>query len=243
MRSTLPLRLLLLASCAITGAAHAQTAQFQGNAFENQGLVGVGRVGAQSRDQFGDTLGSLGSGMVADLTRWRRSGDGYSGVFFMLPDRGYNIAGAVDYQGRLQRFGVDFLPFTTTGAAGGAQNQLRLSLTETIGLREANGTPTTGLNPSGFRPAGNGLPILPTGRSGRIALDNEAVVRGRDGSFWVSDEYGPYVYRFRPDGVLLGAIRPPDALIPIRNGAVNFSSNNAPAGQRAPVPADPVIGC
>jgi uncharacterized protein YhjY with autotransporter beta-barrel domain len=239
------LKLSLLSSLAFVASAAAQTTVFQGQSFENQGLVGVGRLDVRLRDGFGDTLGSLGSGMVADLTRWRRAGDSYSGVFFMLPDRGYNIAGTVDYQGRLQQMGVNFTPIGTTGSApagGGQQTQMQLNLTNTIGLREANGTPTTGLDPNGFRAAGEGFPILPTGRNGRVTLDNEGVVRGRDGSFWVSDEYGPYIYRFRPDGVLLGAIQPPAALIPIRGGQPNFSSNNAPTGQAAPIPADPVTG-
>lgn len=236
---------LLLAGVALAGGATAQTVSFQGQSFENQGLTGIGRVSPLLRDQFGDTLGSLGSGMVADLTRWRRNGDGsYSGGFFMLPDRGYNIAGTVDYQGRLQQMGVVFTPFGTTGSATGAdqQNQIRLNLERTIGLRDSNGGPTTGLDPNGFRAAGNGFPNLPTGRNGRLTLDTEGVVRGRDGSFYISDEYGPYIYRYRPDGTLLGAIRPPDALIPIRGGVNNFASNNPPTGQAAPVPADPVTG-
>ena len=161
----------------------------------------------------------------------------------MLPDRGYNIAGTVDYQGRLQRFGVAFTPFGTAGGGGGsAPNQIRLNLTDTIGLRDASGNLTTGLDPTGLRAAGQGFPILPTGSNGRITVDNEAVVRGRDGSFCISDEYGPYIYRFRADGTWLGAIRPPDALIPIRQRQNNFSSNNPGMGQSAPIPADPTTG-
>lgn len=239
------LKALLLAGVALAGGATAQTVTFQGQSFQNQGLSGVGRVSPLLRDGFGDTLGSLGSGMVADLTRWRRNGDGsYSGGFFMLPDRGYNIAGTVDYQGRLQQMGVAFTPFGTAGSASGAdqQNQIRLNLERSIGLRDSNGGPTTGLDPNSFRPAANGFPNLPTGRNGRLTLDTEAVVRGRDGSFYISDEYGPYIYRYRPDGTLLGAIRPPDALIPIRAGQNNFASNNPPTAQPAPVPADPVTG-
>ncbi|WP_421995369.1 esterase-like activity of phytase family protein [Roseococcus sp.] len=237
-------RSLLLAGCAALATAHgasAQSVSFRGQTFKNQGLAGVGRVSPQLRDGFGDTLGSLGSGMVADLTRWRRNGDSYSGVFFMLPDRGYNIAGTIDYQGRLQQMGVAFTPLGTSGSTG-QQNQIQLNLQQTIGLRDNNGVPTTGLDPTGFRAAGNGFPILPTGSNGRVTLDNEGIVRGRDGTFYVSDEYGPYIYRYRADGTLIGAIRPPNALIPIRNGQPNFASNNPPVGQAAPVPADPVTG-
>ena len=63
-----------------------------------------------------------------------------------------------------------------------------------------------------------------------------------DGSFFISDEYGPYIYRFSATGRMLGAIRPPDALIPIRKGQQNFSSNNPGPGGSAPVPPNPETG-
>lgn len=238
------LRSLLLAGCASLACTHgaaAQSVSFQGQTFENQGLAGVGRVSPQLRDGFGDTLGSLGSGMTADLSRWRRNGDSYSGVFFMVPDRGYNIAGTIDYQGRLQQMGIGFTPLGTSGSTS-AQNQLQASLQQTIGLRDGNNLPTTGWDPSGVRAAGNGFPILPIGPNGRVTLDNEGLVRLRDGTFFVSDEYGPGLYRFTADGRMLNAIQAPAALIPMRNGVPNFSSNNPGAGQSAPVPADPVTG-
>ena len=49
-----------------------------------------------------------------------------------------------------------------------------------------------------------------------------------DGSFWVSDEYGPYIYKFDQTGNMVTAIRPPEAYIPRRNGSVSFSANTAP---------------
>src|SRR5947207_449204 len=54
----------------------------------NHGLVGVGNISASSLDAFGETLGSF-SGL--QITGWTNRGDGsYSGVFNLLPDRGYN---------------------------------------------------------------------------------------------------------------------------------------------------------
>ncbi len=226
------------------GSAAAQTVSVNGSSFASQGLVGVGRVGAQARDGFGDTL-SLGSSMMLDLTRWRGAGDGFTGVLYGLPDRGWNTNGTVDYQGRLQRFMISFAPYTGSAAlpAGAAQQaQLGLTLNQTLGLTDGNGTPTTGLDASGVRAAANGFPNLPIGSNGRVTLDSEGLVRGRDGSFWVSDEYGPYIYRFNANGQMLGAIRPPDAFIPIRNGVENFASNNPPAGGTAPNPVNPVTG-
>lgn len=65
-----------------------------------------------------------------------------------------------------------------------------------------------------------------------------------DGTFWVSDEYGPYIYKFSAAGRMLQAISPPGAYIPQRNGAVSFSANSPPIfdPSRAVTPKDPVSG-
>lgn len=100
-------------------------------------------------------------------------------------------------------------------------------------------TPTTGLDADG---SGHylypGFPDLPIstyygdgfGSSGskhqRIPLDDEGLVLGADGTFWVSDEYGPYIYHFSAEGTMLAAIRPPDAFIPMRNGSESFSADS-----------------
>jgi hypothetical protein len=217
--------------------AQAQTVAFEGITFVNKGLVGVGRLPSDAKDKQGDTLGGIGSGMVADLSSWRRDGESYRGVLYMLPDRGWNTEGTVDYPGRLQVFDIEFRP--STGAA--QQAQLRLTYTDSILLHEADGTPTTGLDPTDVRKAANGFPDLPVAR-GHVSLDNEGVVRAADGSFWISDEYGPYVYHYTPDGKMLSAIRPPEAFIPLRGGMENFASNNPPAGGAAPKPVNPESG-
>lgn len=36
-----------------------------------------------------------------------------------------------------------------------------------------------------------------------------------DGSFFASDEYGPYIYRISATGEILGAIQPPRAIVPL----------------------------
>jgi len=111
-------------------------------------------------------------------------------------------------------------------------------------LVDAGGTPLTGLDSAenGIRAPAAAFPAMPQARNGHVAIDSEAVVRLRDGSFFISDEYGPYIYRFSPQGRMLGAIRPPDAFIPRSKGADHFSSNNPGAGQSAPVPANPDSG-
>lgn len=118
-------------------------------------------------------------------------------------------------------------------------------------------TPVTGLDAdaTGFITY-PGFPILPVatyvgngfggpGPGGRrIAIDSEGLVLGDDGTFWVSDEYGPYVYQFSKQGRLLQAIQPPAAFIPHRNGSVSFSANSPPLYDptRKVIPADPESG-
>ena len=52
--------------------------------------------------------------------------------------------------------------------------------------------------------------------------------------FWVSDEYGPYIYRFSADGALVQTIQPPEAIIPLDDdGNIMFTSEEDPATGRA----------
>jgi hypothetical protein len=235
--------LLALAAAALGApaaiAAEAQSVTVDGAVFVNRGLVGVGRVPADAKDKLGDTLGGLGSGMAADLSQWQRKGDTYSGVFYMLPDRGWNTEGTLDYQGRLQKFAITFTP--DSGNATASQNQLRLDYQDAILLHEADGKSTTGLDATEVRQAAGGFPDLPSA-GGKISVDNEGVVLAPDGSFWISDEYGPNIYHYAADGTLLGAIQPPPALVPMRGGVENFASNNPPKGGAEPKPKNPERG-
>lgn len=65
-----------------------------------------------------------------------------------------------------------------------------------------------------------------------------------DHGFWVSDEYGPYVYKFTSTGHMVQAIRPPDAILPHRNDTVSFSAASATVydPDHLPVPEDPETG-
>lgn len=231
--------LLASALCLATSPALGQTATnvtLNGTTFSNQGLQGVGRMPAALRDKFGETFGSM-SAMQIDLRSWRRNADGsYVGTLYALPDRGYNVASTTNYIPRYNIISLSFNPYTGAAAlpAGAAQqNQIGLTLRDTILFTDSNGTPFSGLDPastgtaSTFRPAANGLPNLPLTGNGRLALDPEGIVRAADGSFWVSDEYGPYIYRFAADGKLLSAIAPPSSLIPLRNGVTHFGATES----------------
>jgi hypothetical protein len=236
-RAALPL--LVLASF-LAAPISAQIVNFNGETYINQGLVGVGFLPANTLDQFGETFGSF-SAFTFDQSSWKLNNDGsYSGTLYTQPDRGYNAASTTNYIPRYNELAVTFTPAPSGSAS---QNQVGLTLVNSTKFTESNGTPFTSLDPTssgtGSRP---GLPPLPQAFNGRLSLDAEGIVRLRDGSLYVSDEYGPYIYRFAASGELLGVVRPPEALIPKRAGADSFASNNPGVGQPAPVPANPTAG-
>ena len=233
-------------------AAHAQsTTVVNGTSFTLHGLVGTGSLPANLRDEHGETFGSI-SGLVADKSTWTRVGDTYSGVFYAAPDRGYNVAGTIDYTARINRLEMSFTP-AAVGATGLPQNQINLRLTQSTRLYEAvagGGTrAVSGLDPvpgglatGGARPATSWLPQLPQTHNGKLALDAEGIVLLKDGSRLVSDEYGPSIYRFSANGQFMGALPVAASVRPVRNGVNDYSSNNPAVGQPAPVPANPVRG-
>jgi len=241
-------RAALMASTILTvfvtaTAVQAQSVMFEGQTFVNKGLVGVARVPSNMVDEFGDTI-SIGSGMALDLTSWSTNGNGtYTGKLYMLPDRGWNTQGTVDYQGRMHKFQIKFKPFT--GASTTLQNQLTLDYKGSTAFKKDGKVKTTGIDPTGVFPATGQFPVLPMA-NGALPTDNEAIVLPGDDTVWISDEYGPYIYHYSMNGKLLEAIRPPEAFIPKRKDSTgatvdNFSSNNPPAGSTYNA-GNPVMG-
>ena len=128
---------------------------------------------------------------------------------------------------------------------------------DTILLHGPDGKPTTGLDAdadgSYSYPGFPELPVAtytgdgfggagPGGR--RISVDSEGLALAADGGFWISDEYGPYVYKFSAKGVMEHAIQPPQAFLPRRNNTVSFNSDTPPIydPSAVPVPEDTVTG-
>lgn len=98
--------------------------------------------------------------------------------------------------------------------------------------KNAPGGLTTGLDPTGFRPASAGFPDLPTA-NGKICIDAEGLAIMQDGSYWMSDEYGPYIYHLSSAGVIISAIQPPRAFVPLdAQGNYYFTSSADPATGR-----------
>ncbi|MDX8445050.1 esterase-like activity of phytase family protein [Mesorhizobium captivum] len=215
-----------------------------GVAYVNKGLVGVGRIPASQKDKFGETFGS-GSGMSIDTKGWARDGAGYKGSLWLLPDRGYNVVGTTDYRPRLNTISIELTP-TAPGTAPGAgqeQSGVKATLADTMLLTDDKGADATGLDPlNGVREAAGDMPFLPQADNGKLALDDEAIARLPDGTMFISDEYGPNIYRFSADGHLMSATQPPAALVPMRHGKPNFASDNPGAGAAEPDPKDPETG-
>lgn len=249
MRINLVLAASICAAC--VGAVNAQSVSINGTTLIVQELAGVGRLAANLRDEHGETFGSI-SGLVADKSTWVLNGNTYSGVFYAAPDRGYNVAGTIDYTARVNQIAMSFTP-AAAGSSGLAQNQIALSLTKSTLLYETlpsgGSRPLSGLDPvpgglaaGGARPATASMPQLPQAHNGKLALDAEGIVTLADGSRLISDEYGPSIYRFAANGEFLGALPVAASVRPIRNGVNDCSSNNPTVGQPAPTPANPTSG-
>ncbi|KAF3939186.1 hypothetical protein ABW19_dt0201251 [Dactylella cylindrospora] len=220
-----------------------------GKTFTYRALTGYGHVPSNARDKIGDTV-SIGSSIKISGWTYNKETGEYTGTLFGLPDRGWNIEGTTNFQPRIHKYTLKFTP-----KASSATPNLEFTYLDTILLSDPTGQPLSGLDPNTIVNIA-GYPDLPgsaypgdgwggEGPGGtRISLDAEALVLSRDGGFWISDEYGPYIYSFSPEGKLRKAIRPPNAVLPLRNGEVDFSSNNPPRydPDLKPSPLDPTSG-
>lgn len=141
--------------------------------------------------------GGYGSSIASD---WRDPS-----VFYMLTDRGPNAAGV---QANSIIFGkTDFTPQIGKFRIVGDQ----LVLENVILLKNASGQLLNGLpNPAGQGNTGeialdfNGQTIAPH----PDGLDSEGLVYLSDGTFWVSDEYGPHIVHFDATGKTIERINP-----------------------------------
>ena len=137
-------------------------------------------------------------------------------TFWLLTDRGPNIDGP-DSDSKIfpnPSFNPHIGVFRLYGDS--------LLLVKNIPLSDANGTPLNGLpltDSDGGR-AVNGeraldLDCRPLQGSIR-GIDPEGLAIASDGSFWISDEYGPLLIHFAPSGRLINAFSPSDGGLPPR---------------------------
>ncbi|TFY75187.1 hypothetical protein EWM64_g8824 [Hericium alpestre] len=207
------------------------------------GLVAFGLIPSNATESTGDTIGGIGSAIA--LKSFSDNGSGaFTGTLTVQPDRGFNVDGTIDYQGR--QHAIDFVlsPYYGTSdlSSADAQKTLQLTYKSTVLYEDKNNTKTTGLDAAGVRPAQSGFPSvaaadpempIPSKSDNRLTLDLEGLVLNADGSAWVSDEYGPYIYRFSAEGDILQTIQPPAAIVPMDKGKVNFTGDSDPDTGRA----------
>ena len=215
-------------------AAGDQSVTLNGVTFTNNGLVGMSRIPASSKDFLGDTLGSF-SGLAIDRNSWRFNGTSYTGKLFGLPDRGYNDPTSgffSNYTTRLFTFDLGLTPYRDAAnlpASTASQNQLTLKSTGGFQLTDDQGRFLTGYDPYANvgtlfgKPVGSPAPGQPG--AGLVSIDAEAISFRKDGSFYLSEEYGPSIYYFNAQGRMLASLPVPDSLIPRdKDGKIIFTS-------------------
>ncbi len=234
---------------AINGAVDVD---LNGVTFVNHGLVGVGRIDADSVDAWGESLGSV-SGL--QLGNWIRTGpNAYAGSFYILPDRGYNSApNFSNYAGRIQKVDFTFRPEKGGGfkGSGAAQDQFTFLYDAAGSVKFSVHTdddqsgvfkPTTGLVPDNVSLLGGKIVPFVTKSNGtatapklgftdiyKMPIDAEALVFKADGSGYFGDEYAAAIYHFNASKQIDGVITPPAAILPhLSVGTTpNFSSEIA----------------
>ncbi|WP_026135322.1 esterase-like activity of phytase family protein [Scytonema hofmannii] len=130
--------------------------------------------------------------------------DRYNKVYYALGDRGPG-GGVISYQTRVQKLTLDVNQ--NTGAIS------NFKVLETI-LFTKDGQNFNGLNPEKLN-----------GNAGNLGLsfDPEGFAIAPNGNFYISDEYGPSVYEFKPDGSFVRAFATPQNLLPKEaDGDLNF---------------------
>ncbi|MCG7560174.1 esterase-like activity of phytase family protein [Pseudoalteromonas sp. McH1-42] len=175
------------------------------------------RSDLQNGDIAGSTFevrnGGYGSDMVAHPTN--------NTQFYALTDRGPNATYTGDY-GKGKKFPTP--NYTPRIGLFELQNNGQIIKLKEILLKRPDGTPITGLpNSSDLGGTGetpydaDGAPILVDNTQPYDAqnnplklddygLDGEGLVALKDGSFWISDEYGPHIVHYDANGVELSRI-------------------------------------
>lgn len=135
-------------------------------------------------------------------------------VYYGLSDRGPG-GGVIPYNTRVEKFSLDV--DKNTGAIS------NFKLLDTI-LFTKNNQNFNGLNPK-----------LLNGNSAVLGLshDPEGFTIASNGNFYVSDEYGPSVYEFNPNGSFKRAFTTPENLIPKVGNDPNYTDSNLTSGRQS----------
>lgn len=131
-----------------------------------------------------------------------------SSLFYLITDRGPNI----DYTGEQGTGKLFPVPeYSPKIGLFRMEKDGSVSLVKEIILKTPEGKQITGLpNPEGRGATGEIAYTL----DGRIlgtddyGLDSEGIAAAKDGTFWLSDEYGPHIVHFAADGTEIERISP-----------------------------------
>ncbi|MFI6504229.1 esterase-like activity of phytase family protein [Nonomuraea typhae] len=147
------------------------------------------------QDDRGVKLGGIGSGLYP----------AGRGDYWMVTDRGPNGEPKVNGEKRRTFPVPEFAPAIVRVAVRNGKARI----TKTITLKKADGTPITG------RSNQEGHDEVPYGWDGQeqlaydpAGLDTEDLVAGRNGDFWLVDEYSPSLVHAAPDGRILARYVP-----------------------------------
>ncbi|MGX7678098.1 esterase-like activity of phytase family protein [Jatrophihabitans sp. DSM 45814] len=128
--------------------------------------------------------------------------------FYGLTDRGPNVDGADGSK-------VEAIPTFDPAIGKFKLTGTQAKLEKTIPLRAGDGTPFNGLVNTQANTGETienlaGVVQAPS----PYGYDSEGLVALPDGSFWVSDEYGPFITHFDKNGRQIGRLSPFDASLP-----------------------------
>lgn len=182
-------------------------------------LLGVGSIGGDAIDCSGlDQQLIPTAGTSSDVIPEGRtfSNDMFGGIsaitwtgtdnnYWMLPDRG-PLDGAVDWSCRVQKVRIAVEP--NSAAA------VQIEKLETVILRDGRGIPFTGYA-SAFHST----------KTMTQRLDPEGIRVGTNGNLYISDEYGPRVIEFSPQGEFVQEFEIPKRFL-VANPDVSKSTEN-----------------
>lgn len=188
---------LVLASCASTGVKKSTEGY---EAVSKEGSAVPYQVLLKTADGVEIQNGGYGSDACAHPTD--------SSLFYLITDRGPNI----DYTGEQGTGKLFPVPeYSPKIGLFRMEKDGSISLVKEIILKTPEGKPITGLpNPEGRGATGEIAYTL----DGRIlgtddyGLDSEGIAAAKDGTFWLSDEYGPHIVHFAADGTEIERISP-----------------------------------
>lgn len=131
-----------------------------------------------------------------------------SSLFYLITDRGPNI----DFSGSKGKGKMFPVPDYAPRIGLFKMNEDgKVSLVKEITLKNPDGKDITGLpNPVGKGTTGEIAYDLEGNILGtdEFGLDSEGIVAMKDGTFWISDEYGPHIVHFYADGKQIERISP-----------------------------------